>query len=224
MKSVLQWQPVLQDRATESFSYYLPREALPFSDVRLEQWFQRLLEAPDDSWSDSFYKGKKLLRKTAWCVFDLDCACEYGYSDTWQPQTQGFRSILQEITKEVESLVLGGTPGNSSLSFNCCNLNYYPAGGGVGFHADDESLFDGLNRPINIISLSLTKGVGHGSRLFQIRKSDASEGECSATEIMLHHGDLLTMEGAFQKHYHHAVWPGDEITKYVDHELAKVSV
>jgi alkylated DNA repair dioxygenase AlkB len=26
---------------------------------------------------------------------------------------------------------------------NSCNLNYYPPGGGVGFHADDEPLFGG---------------------------------------------------------------------------------
>lgn len=42
------------------------------------------------------------------------------------------------MTRAVEALC-----GLNEGELNSVNLNYYPRGGGVGFHADDEFLFDG---------------------------------------------------------------------------------
>ena len=154
------------------------------------------------------------------------------YSDTWQPiaQSEKMKKVIAEITEAVNRAVSGG--GNAERiippEFNCCNLNYYPRGGGVGFHADDEFLFDGLCRPVRIVSLSLTSPFaddrGYGARKFQVRKKQADEDGNTAherynhdvTEVMLKHGDIMTMEGYFQKHYLHSVWPGDN-KEFMDH-------
>ena len=116
---------------------------------------------------------------------------------------------------------------------NCVNLNYYPEGGGVGFHADDEFLFDGLNRETRIISLSLcsppnasdnaTDGNNAnndwGARKFQVKRKGKKYAS-DIKEIVLRHGDLMSMEGMFQKHYLHSVWPGDS-KGHLDHELCQ---
>ena len=57
---------------------------------------------------------------------------------------------------------------------NSANLNYYPQGGGVGFHADDEPLFAGTERDTRIVSLSLgaphtAPGQRDGLRNFQVK-------------------------------------------------------
>lgn len=140
------------------------------------------------------------------------------------------KTVIAEITKAISRAVLGNDTGgqNTPPEFDCCNLNYYPRGGGVGFHADDEFLFDGLRRPVRIVSLSLTPPSsdksGFGARKFQVRRKQEGEDGNTAhekynddvTEVMLKHGDIMTMEGYFQKHYLHSVWPGDS-KEYMDH-------
>mmetsp|Transcript_33443 Transcript_33443/g.90539 ORF Transcript_33443/g.90539 Transcript_33443/m.90539 type:complete len:147 (-) Transcript_33443:336-776(-) len=82
-----------------------------------------------------------------------------------------------------------------------CNMNLYEDGGAsVGWHADDESLFQGKFTDIYIISLSL--GV---TRKFELRLNWPEEGEKPLRRILLNSGDLLTMEGMVQKHYQHRV-------------------
>ena len=237
------WEPVLEDQTTQSFSYYLPyknsvgaetttssnRHSCCFTKEQLDRWFQRLHpssyttdDLDDTAWTSAHYQNKKLLRQTAWCVFDENCCCEYGYSDTWQPilRNTQMKDTIQEIT-DVVSRIVGKT------CFNSCNLNYYPQGGGVGFHADDEFLFDGLSRSVTIVSLSLAppppplsssksstpeQSDHWGARKFQIRSKQPLQnngGHIVEKEVVLKHGDLLTMEGMFQKHYLHSVWPGD---------------
>jgi alkylated DNA repair dioxygenase AlkB len=225
-----------------------------------------LAPASSSAWTESYHNNEKLLRQTAWVSLDPRCTCEYGYADTWQHQATNpkFIHTIQQITDVVVSHFekktrSGQSYSSSSLSsssstlrrqFNAVNLNYYPQGGGVGFHADDEFLFDGLNRPTCILSLSLcsrqstteTEEEGtintsySGVRKFVVKRKkpgDTEDGvqdfdveeeglvdtgtiaEPSTTkeplchEVILRHGDLMTMEGMFQKHYYHAVWPGD---------------
>eukprot|EP00546_Thalassionema_frauenfeldii_P004363 CAMPEP_0178912320 /NCGR_PEP_ID=MMETSP0786-20121207/10196_1 /TAXON_ID=186022 /ORGANISM="Thalassionema frauenfeldii, Strain CCMP 1798" /LENGTH=269 /DNA_ID=CAMNT_0020584887 /DNA_START=67 /DNA_END=876 /DNA_ORIENTATION=+ len=206
-----QWNVLVEDNETNSFSYYL-KDAFP--QEQLDRWFEELhpsnFVANNNAWTDAQYKGEPLLRKTAWVVLQDECICEYGYSDTWQSiaTSPKFRQTISGISKAVQKVT-------GDRSINCCNLNYYPRGGGVGFHADDESLFDGAHQNIRIISLSLCGRTG-GSRTFQIRPSNIDNGSHQQHEIVLGHGDLLTMEGMFQKYYHHSVWPGDRMD-FVDH-------
>merc|ERR1719499_1764172 len=84
---------------------------------------------------------------------------------------------------------------------NSCNLNLYEDGGmSVGWHSDDERLFQGKFQDIRILSLSL--GV---TRKFELRANWPEEGENPILGMMLGNGDLLTMEGMTQKHYQHRV-------------------
>ncbi|KAL7552217.1 hypothetical protein ACHAWF_018120 [Thalassiosira exigua] len=237
------WRPFVEDDGSSCYSYVL-RHAPDASDAtvdagasppsfptsKLDEWFARLHpsafedEVPGSAWTDASYKGRRLLRKTAWHAFEERCACAYGYSDTWQPllSSEKMASVLEEVASAV-SRVAGLDDGE----LNSVNLNYYPRGGGVGYHADDEFLFDGLNRPTRIVSLSLCsraagdgKGVdpNHGARLFQVkRKGDEAD---EVRDIVLRHGDLMTMEGMFQKHYLHSVWPGDS-DEHKDQELCR---
>ncbi|CAB9504048.1 expressed unknown protein [Seminavis robusta] len=229
-----QWKPIVEDSETKSYSYYLPYSTTSTTNnfatrEQLDRWFHTLSSLEDDetAWSDAHYQGELLLRKTAWVVLDDRCTCEYGYSDTWQPisKSQALQLVVQEITAAVTACC-----GGCATSINSCNLNYYPQGGGVGFHADDEFLFDGRRRPTRIISLSLGAAPSNnssnkdwGARKFLIRpQKDTPEDDVQDQyhdvqhEIMLRHGDLLTMEGMFQNHYFHSVWPGDS-KAYQDH-------
>ena len=228
--------------------------AVALSSSRLDEWYRSLhpsgyideeKRGGGSAWTDASHMGRPLLRKTAWAVLgDGVCTCEYGYSDNWQRLVSSTRmmGVLREITSEVSRVVgcLGG-----EMEFNSVNLNYYPRGGGVGYHADDEFLFDGINRPTRIISLSLCgrrrrrdceDGGGDvevtehtGERIFQVKRkarpppvgsSSCDDGVVS--EITLRHGDVITMEGMFQRHYLHSVWPGDDVDRaHVNHERCR---
>jgi len=214
------WTSFVVDEARESASYlwkYTAEES-PLSKQELDRWFDNLHPSKiPQAWTEAHYKGEKLLRKTAWTVLDRDCQCEYGYSDTWQPiaTDSSLQMIVREMTKHIVEIT-----GDTSL--NCCNLNYYPAGGGVGYHADDEFLFDSLRRPTRIISMSLCSNE-KVVRKFQVRRqqetdeddlelqNDAArlQDDDSVYETLLGHGDIMTMEGMFQRHYFHSIWPGD---------------
>lgn len=199
---------------------------------RLDGWFESLhpsqyTEEPKGHvWTEASYKGETLLCQTAWFTMDERCTCEYGYSDTLQPQIKSLKmsKVLHDITQSVCKVV-----GADENDLNSANLNYYPQGGGVGFHADDEFLFDGLNRETCIISLSLSSPIrlgpdavtdkSHdGERKFEVKRKGKQYAD-EITEIILRHGDIITMEGYFQKYHLHSVWPGD--SKSHDHLLCQ---
>jgi alkylated DNA repair dioxygenase AlkB len=91
---------------------------------------------------------------------------------------------------------------------NSCNLNLYEDGGmSVGWHSDDESLFQGKFNDICIISLSLGAG-----RKFELRANWPAEGERPVQYIILGDGDLCTMEGMTQKHFQHRVPKENNVT------------
>eukprot|EP00928_Gymnodinium_smaydae_P050827 TRINITY_DN34388_c0_g1_i1.p1 TRINITY_DN34388_c0_g1~~TRINITY_DN34388_c0_g1_i1.p1 ORF type:complete len:346 (-),score=45.89 TRINITY_DN34388_c0_g1_i1:269-1219(-) len=228
------WQPVLADDARRSFLYVLrSADNDTFSADQLGRWFRELHPSNYEvmrvgagtkfssersvSWTDAQADGEALLRKTAWCTLNSQCTCNYEYSDTNQGRVTS--KEMQAVIKEISDVVarLAGLEGR----LNSVNLNFYPTGGGVGFHADDESLFDGLARDTAIVSLSLCEqnGTGNlGARRFEVRLkrvfvAHATKGERPPAEkvhaIELRHGDLMTMEGLHQLFYLHSVWPGD---------------
>lgn len=234
------WQPFVVDDDLGCYSYYLPHSSTDavISSSRLDEWFTALhpnnytSEPTGHAWTDASYENRVLSRNTAWSASlnndDSDgerCTCEYGYSDTWQPLIRSTKmlTVLRDITSVIKTIV-GGSGAEGHDGFNSVNLNYYPMGGGVGYHADDEFLFDGLNQSIRIVSLSLcarNHDGGHdGERLFQVKgklNNETGNGEVrceeggTISEITLKHGDIVTMEGMFQKFYLHSVWPGDDV-------------
>jgi len=84
---------------------------------------------------------------------------------------------------------------------NCCNANLYEGGGmSVGWHSDDERLFQGKFMDCRIISLSLGT-----RRKFELRLNWPEPGDQTVQRLLLGDGDLCTMEGMFQKHLQHRV-------------------
>jgi alkylated DNA repair dioxygenase AlkB len=247
--------PFIENKELSCYSFYLPHQKImdtskdddkvdtgsAFTSDQLNSWFQALHpsqyeDEPDGhAWTDASYKNQLLLRKTAWHTFDERCSCEYGYSDTWQKliKSSKMMNVLEDITNAVSNMI--GDEGSFS-ELNSVNLNWYPQGGGVGFHADDEFLFDGINRETRIVSLSLcspdprinsenidtnTHENNWGARKFRVKRKGKKHSS-EIQEIILRHGDLMTMEGMFQKYYLHSVWPGDS-TSYAntEHELCQ---
>jgi hypothetical protein len=83
---------------------------------------------------------------------------------------------------------------------NSCNGNLYNSGmESVGWHADDEVLFDATNRDALIVSLSLG-----APRQFELRPKSWESGE-NSSRVRLSNGDLCTMEGFCQRYYVHCV-------------------
>eukprot|EP00494_Astrolonche_serrata_P002001 UN02007 len=81
---------------------------------------------------------------------------------------------------------------------NCCNVNYYANGEQkVGWHSDNEPLYQSKYRDCLIVSLSIG-----ATRTFQFRKNWTQD---NPTTIKLKSGDLMTMEGLFQRFYVHRV-------------------
>lgn len=238
------WKPILEDHTRRSFSYILRQsDNTSIPAERLHSWFKQL--HPDNyvvggfgvstsstagtiSWTDAKDLGTPLLRKTAWCTLKEGCTCNYEYSDTSQGRVtdEKMMSVVKDITRSVVRVT-----GLEEGALNSANLNYYPAGAGVGFHADDEPIFDGLARDTAIVSLSLCEGDGKdgfGSRRFEVRLKrafldGAVRGEEPRNEeivpVELRHGDIMTMEGLHQLFYLHSVWPGDVVARALETPL-----
>jgi len=140
-------------------------------------------------------------RRTAWTVAP-SCKCSYAFSgDVMHPQP--WPHWMEELLAEV--MPLCGITTQAEWP-NSCFLNLYEDGGGVGWHADDEPLFQGYCRDCAIVSLSLGQG-----RDFEMY-SEAVPPEKAPVRccLRLENGDLCTMEGLFQKYYwHSAPWEED---------------
>ena len=73
---------------------------------------------------------------------------------------------------------------------NSCNANRYMSGeDSVGWHADDEDLFDGIGRDTLVLSLSLG-----ASRTFRLRRK--GDDNIAVAHIVLNNGDHCTNEGS----------------------------
>jgi len=181
------WNMTIEDARLRSFAAYLPNT---FDEQTLWEWFKTTEEnAP---WQQPTVRGHVLPRKAGWFV-EPGCGCKYKYSGTkWDPTP--FPGWFMEITSEVMKrlcIPLDKLP-------NSCNVNlYYSGSASVGWHTDNEPIFESKIRDCLIISLSL--GV---SRKFQVKRNDSDK---ILKDVMLGNGDLMTMEGLFQKHFLHRV-------------------
>ena len=166
------WEPLVRDGSSEAS--LLRAADGPFQAAELAGFWDALHPERFPStgaWEAGHHQGVELLRRTAWWVAG-PCICEYVYEDTRAPTVQdpAMASVIVRITARVtEACGVEANPPNS------CNLNFYPPGGGVGYHADDEPIFGGPADEKLIISLSLVAAgdaaVGDGTRRFELRKS-----------------------------------------------------
>jgi len=182
------WTYVFRDELRRSFAGYLP---CPFHDDFCEAAFATVKACAN--WSQPSGPNGPLPRKTAWMVA-RDCTCSYRYGGV-EVAPQMFPDWMMQLMHTIMPCCALTRPEEYP---NSCNLNFYEDGGmSVGWHSDDEELFQGRFRDCRIISLSLgTK------RSFELRLNWPEEGERPLLRLPLGNGDLCTMEGMVQKHLH----------------------
>jgi len=89
---------------------------------------------------------------------------------------------------------------------NCVNLNLYQDGSHtVGWHADDEPLFQGTTQDTRIISVTLGQARKFRAGMQDPNGKKLAPAKGTISDVMLGHGDICTMEGLFQKHFLHQV-------------------
>merc|ERR1719382_1696109 len=121
-------------------------------------------------------RGKEVPRKTAWMVKD-GCECRYRYGGA-EVQPQTYPKWMIELLKTV--MPMCGLPKESQWP-DSCNLNHYIGGDmSVGWHGDDEQLFQGKFQDIRIISLTFGQ-----KRAFQLRTNWPDDDEIKLYKIFL---------------------------------------
>ena len=137
-------------------------------------------------------KGFQLPRAAAWLARE-PCSCPYGYgghSFPAHPIPAWLDALWQEVSRDLPWMDEPCLPTGA-------NMNLYRSGTeSVGWHADNEPLFDAVQHDATIVSLSLG-----ATREFQMRLGKTGK----PATIRLGHGDLLIMTGRVQKHYQHRV-------------------
>ncbi|CAE8626792.1 unnamed protein product, partial [Polarella glacialis] len=169
-------------------------------DVR-KQFFERIKEGT--TWLQPEGRNGPIPRKTAWMV-RKGCECKYRYGGI-EVEPAEYPPWMIELMTSL--MPLCGLQQTTHWP-DSCNMNLYEDGGmSVGWHSDDEKIFQGKFRDIAIISLSL--GV---TRKFELRSNWPGEREKRVHQVLLGDGDLMTMEGMTQKHFQHRVPKEDNIT------------
>ncbi|CAJ1376455.1 unnamed protein product [Effrenium voratum] len=184
------WTYPLSDENRRSFAGYVQR-ALDKDHCR--SFFAKIRDSCD--WKQPEGIHGQIPRKTCWLVKG-GCRCKYRYGGL-EVEAQEFPKWMHELM-EIVLKPCGISPKDWP---NSCNLNLYEDGGmTVGWHSDDERLFQGKFRDCRIISLSLG-----ATRKFELRRNWPEDRETQLQRVTLSSGDLLTMEGMVQKHFQHRV-------------------
>jgi len=186
------WQYVLRDESRRSFAGFLPQH---FSKSQCQDFFWRVKEGTD--WKQPECPGGVVPRKVAWST-TKGCSCTYQYGGV-MAEPREFQPFMMELLQVV--MPVCGITSEQDWP-NACNLNLYEDGNMfVGWHADNETLFQGTERDTRVISFSL--GQRRQFELCPIWPEEHEAGRISS--VMLGEGDLLVMEGMTQKHYKHRV-------------------
>eukprot|EP00933_Yihiella_yeosuensis_P076532 TRINITY_DN86358_c0_g1_i1.p1 TRINITY_DN86358_c0_g1~~TRINITY_DN86358_c0_g1_i1.p1 ORF type:complete len:231 (+),score=33.14 TRINITY_DN86358_c0_g1_i1:49-693(+) len=187
------------DESRRSFAGFLPKV---LSDEQCKHYFDVIKEGAE--WTQPEGQHGLIPRKTCWMV-DRRCKCTYRYGGI-EVEPQEFPKWMHELMSYCMRPCGLSQPSQWP---NSCNLNLYEDGGmTVGWHSDDERLFQGKFTDCRIISLSL--GC---KRKFELRVNWPEDGERQMKKVFLSAGDLLTMEGMMQKHFQHRVPKEDYISE-----------
>eukprot|EP00929_Paragymnodinium_shiwhaense_P116838 TRINITY_DN867_c2_g2_i1.p1 TRINITY_DN867_c2_g2~~TRINITY_DN867_c2_g2_i1.p1 ORF type:complete len:766 (-),score=171.14 TRINITY_DN867_c2_g2_i1:185-2482(-) len=186
------WNYVLKDESRRSFGAMLKS---PFAMGETAKHFVTIRDNTDWKQPTGPY-GQPIPRKTAWMV-SSGCSCTYRYGRI-EVDPQEYPPWMIELMTQV--MPHFGLKTQAEWP-NSCNLNLYEDGGmSVGWHSDDEKIFNGKFQDIRILSLSFGQ-----KRRFEMRSNWSPPGEQSLYRIQLGDGDLCTMEGMMQKHFQHRV-------------------
>lgn len=187
------WRYPVVDESRRSYVGYLPAV---FTSDQVTLFYNRVSQGTD--WKQPLNsRGDPIPRKTSWMV-TRGCSCSYGYGGI-EVAPQEYPIWMLEIMQV--AMPLCGLPQPMEWP-NACNLNYYQDGGmSVGWHSDDERLFQGKFTDCRILSLSLG-----AVRKFELRVNWPEKADDQTVyKLPLGSGDILTMEGMVQKHFQHRV-------------------
>jgi len=187
----LPWRLVLKDESRRCYAAFMES---PVPHARLANFFSTIRDGT--TWLRPDGPQGPMPRKTAWMVRS-GCKCPYRYGGVLvQPQV--FPAWMTDVLRTY--MPYCGMPKEEDWP-DSCNVNLYEDGSNsVGWHSDDEALFQGLHHDVRIVSLSLGQ-----QRKFDLRKNWPEEGEKVQERLHLGNGALATMEGMLQKHYMHRV-------------------
>lgn len=195
------WVPALEDEAHRSYAG-LCRNAI---DSNLAwKWYHMLrTQLPWQDLCDTRYQneGRMIPRRTIFTVLP-GCSCVYKYSGVKVEPT-----LEPDFVAEIRR-ICATAAGLQDNQPNACNINLYRDGNdSVGWHTDDEEVFESDYNDACILSLSLG-----ATRTFCVKRkpppgSPPGAGKKGAAEasFQVAHADLCTMEGRFQRWYLHAV-------------------
>jgi len=194
------WNYIVRDDSRRSFAGYLPS---PLSTEMCAEFFRRIRDNTD--WKQPESKNLGVVpRKTCWMA-SRGCNCSYRYGGI-EVEADDYPQWMKDLLNI--TMPYCGIHSQDDWP-NCCNLNLYEDGAmSVGWHADDEPLFQGKHQDIRIISLSFG-----ATRKFETRLNWPQEGERQMRICRLGNGDMMTMEGMVQKHMQHRVPREENITE-----------
>eukprot|EP00434_Breviolum_minutum_P021549 symbB.v1.2.019019.t2/scaffold1541.1/size112753/1 len=187
------WEYRIVDESRRSFLGFMPSAFSPKQCETLLEQIQEVTtwQVPPDSGSAP--------RQVAWMT-RKGCSCKYRYGGL-ELESQDFPPFMIELLSKVMKHCGLTNPKDWPDS---CSLNYYEDGAAsLGWHADDEALFQGKLEDISIVSLSLGQ-----ARRFELRRTWPEVGETELEKLTLSNGDLMTMEGMMQKHFQHRIPKG----------------
>lgn len=180
------WKSIVHDVHRRTF---VGHRKGAFSAEQLRNWWH--LCKTRISWKGPTTTPELILPRSAAWLTQSECKCKYKYSGMEfnpLPMQPWFEEIMDVVCRAVG---LRERP-------NSCNANLYDGGQqSVGWHSDDEYLFDAIERDVLIVSLSLG-----ATRSFELHSKDKP---MDVVRLPLEDGDLCTMEGLCQKHYRHRV-------------------
>eukprot|EP00439_Symbiodinium_sp_Y106_P080680 s33_g19.t1 len=140
------WQYPFWDDSRRSFAGLLRS---PWTPQQCSQFYTMIQNGTN--WIQPVGEKGPMPRKTAWLV-RKGCECSYSYGPFEVPPAE-FPPWMVQLMSEVMPFC-----GFTSIGEwpDCCNLNLYTDGAStVGWHSDDEALFQGRYQDITIISMSL---------------------------------------------------------------------
>lgn len=194
----VRWIYSVRDESRRSYAGYLRSPLLPEQRKELFE-----VAKNGTAWNQPEGALGLIPRKTGWMV-SKGCTCVYRYGGV-EVDPEVFPPWMTQLMQIV--MPYYGIPELRDWP-NSCNLNLYEDGSHtVGWHTDDERLFQGKFQDTRILSLSFG-----AARRFEVRKNWPEEGEQHVCKVDVGDGDLLTMEGMFQKHFQHRV-PKQEYIK-----------
>ncbi|CAJ1460857.1 unnamed protein product [Effrenium voratum] len=191
------WERCVNDVWCRSFASL---RRCPFPEEDLDRWWHAALS--ETPWQRPTVRGGRPLPRSAAWFIRKGCHCCYEYNGTAWPAME-FPEWLQQVEEAVWE-VCKDWKGEAFEAPNSCVVNLYADGTeSVDWHADNEPLFQGLEDDCRIVSLSLGE-----TRRFELRRRrELSNPRQHADRVVLdlNAGDIVTMEGCFQKHWYHRV-------------------